>query len=260
MNFERIRNRKRNGILLCLLLCCFCFICFLHPLPAAASAGVTKEKLAKGTKFETTLYVIESGKKGPTVLITGGVHGNEPAGYKAAEKLTDEKISCGTLLVLPNANEIAIEKNLRAPNSTGNLNRKFPTGANGSAEGTLAKAILSVMEEYDVDWVIDLHEGVDYAGRDSSSSVGQSVIYYPSGKAKQAAERIVRALNQNISTSYRKFQLLKYPAKGSLARAGAVVCGANSMIVETCTRDKLQTRIDRQLKAVEVVLEMAGIK
>ncbi len=269
--FKEKMTKKRKGTSLrrfvagCML-GVFCLGLSLNMGNAAALAAyndsctVRQEKIAEGTQYETTLYVIESHNPGPTVLVTGGVHGNEPAGYKAAAELIDEEIKCGTLLVLPNANQIAIDKNLRSPSATGNLNRKFPTTANGSAEGTLAKAILAMMKDYEVDWVLDLHEGANYSKLSSTSSVGQSVIYYPSGEAASAAKKIVSTLNERITTSYRQFQVLKYPAKGSLARAGAIVCGANSMIIETCTRDTLNTRIERQLIAVDVILERVGMK
>ncbi len=254
---ETITKAPGQRFLLSLALTC------LFTLGAAlyAPAAVTREiRLAPDTKFETVLTVIDSGKSGPTVLVVGGVHGSEPAGYRAAARLTGESIQAGRLLVLPRANAIGVEKGQRAPSATGNLNRKFPATKNGAAEGTLARAILSMMKEYRPDWVIDLHEGLNYAGLSTSDSVGQSVIYYPSGAAKTGAKKIVAALNSGITTSYRQFRLLQYPVKGSLARAAAVSCGASAMIVETCTKDKLETRIARQLKAVRTILSHAGLQ
>ena len=50
---------------------------------AEAPAGV----LAEGTRWETPWYTIDSGVEGPTVFLTGGLHGNEPAGWRAAEQV-----------------------------------------------------------------------------------------------------------------------------------------------------------------------------
>jgi len=224
------------------------------------TAKVTVKTLAAGTKYATKLYVIESGKPGPVVMVVGGVHGNEKAGYTAAKKVTDYQIKRGTLLVLPEANKRAIKANRRYISAEGDLNRDFPTTKSGKADSTLAKAILKTMKDYKVDWVMDMHEGYDYYKIKSTDSVGQSVIYYPSKKMTPLAKKIVNSLNKNISTSYKKFSLLRYPVKGSLARAAAVSCGANAFILETCTKQSLSTRVNYQIKALNVLLNELNMR
>jgi hypothetical protein len=111
---------------------------------------------------------------------------------------------------------------------------------------------MALLEAYDVDWVLDLHEGVNYSK--ISSSVGQSVIYYPRNAAASIAKKIVASHNQGIQSQNKQFSLLRYPAKGSLARTAAVVSGAQGMIFETCTKDPLRTRISYHVQAVQLVL------
>jgi hypothetical protein len=226
---------------------------------ATKAAKVTKETIAKGTKYATDLYIIDSGKPGPVVWVSGGVHGNETAGYTAAKKVTGYEIKKGKLLVLPEANKRAISADKRYV-SPGDLNRDFPTTKSGSADSVLAKAILKAMKDHDVDWVMDMHEGYDYYKVKSTDSVGQSVIYYPSSKMTPLAKDIVNTLNKGISTSYKKFSLLKYPAKGSLARSAAVVCGANAFIFETCWKPALSTRVNYQLKALNILLDELNMR
>ena len=72
--------------------------------PQTATSGT----LGAGTTWETPWYVIDSGHDGPTVLITGGVHGNEPAGYRAAEQIRDWPISRGKLVVMPQINRLGL--------------------------------------------------------------------------------------------------------------------------------------------------------
>ena len=59
----------------------------------------------KGTRGDTEVYVLEGKEKGGTMLVLGGTHPNEPAGYMSAilliENVTPEK---GTLYVIPRAN------------------------------------------------------------------------------------------------------------------------------------------------------------
>ncbi len=223
------------------------------PLPAQASSR-EKVVLAKGTVYATNMYIIKSGKAGPVVMIVGGVHGNEPAGYIAAGRMVNTEIKKGTLIVLPRANNRAVERNVRYYKGHGDLNRDFPTSKYGSADGTLARAIWSAVKKYDIDYLMDMHEGYNYAKLQSSSSVGQSLIYYPTGSFRSTVSSIVYKLNSSISTNYKEFSLLRYPAKGSLTRAAGQYLGCKSFIFETCSKQTLSTRLNYQQKATQTLL------
>lgn len=243
----------RNLTLATMLLLAISFLLFGTETAQAASQNkVRTEKIAPGTKYATDLYIIESNQPGPVVMVVGGVHGNETAGYTAARKITDYKISRGTLLVLPQANRRAVNAHKRYLSS--DLNRDFPVSKYDSADTILAKSILNVINKYDVDWVMDMHEGINYSRLKSSDSVGQSVIYYPSAQMTPFAKKVAKNFNKDIKTSYRKFSVYVYPVKGSLASAAAKVHGANSFILETCKKDKLSTRQKYQLEALNLLL------
>ena len=230
------------------------------PLQADASSSVQVKALAAGTKYATSLYVIKSGKSGPTVLIVGGVHGNETAGYKAAQKVCDYRPSRGTLLVIPEANKLAVKSKDRVASGQADLNRAFPSTKYGSAKGILAQSILKVIKDYQVDWVMDMHEGYNYTKNTSSASVGQSLIYYPSATTKTLSSKIVNTLNKYINLNRKEFSLLKYPAKGSIARSAAVTVGAKSFIFETCSKESLNTRVNNQFKAANMLLSYLNMK
>lgn len=232
----------------------------VYAASTASSGSVEVKTLASGSKYATELYVIESGKPGPVVLIVGGVHGNETAGYKAALQMCKVRPEIGTLLVIPEANKLAIAAKKRVAKGQADLNRAFPSTKSGNASGTLAKSILQVIKEYNVDWVMDMHEGYNYTKDPSSSSVGQSLIYYPDSDTKTIAASIVSLLNKNISSSLKKFSLLRYPVKGSIARAAAVTVGANSFIFETCTKETLSKRVDKQLTAANKLLSYLNMQ
>lgn len=234
---------------------------------AASAKSVSKTSnetkkvvLAAGTKYATDMYIIRSNQPGPVVMVVGGVHGNETAGYKAAATVKNYTISKGTLLVIPEANKLAVAQHRRSAKGGSNLNRDFPQSSSQSADTILARAIYSAVKKYDVDWLMDMHEGYDYAKNKSTSSVGQSLIYYPNSKTKQVAGTIVSKLNRNISSSYKKFSLLRYPVKGSLARSTAQYLGVNSFIFETCSKQSLSTRVDYQLKAANTLLQQLNMK
>ena len=226
--------------------------------PPDTYVTVKTGRLMPGTAYETTYYVIESNKPGPTVFITGGVHGNEPAGYLAAEQIANYRVSSGTLIVLPRANVPAVEQNQRYATGDPDLNRSFPQAANETADTELAAAIWELLQSYDPDWVIDLHEGVDYY-KAGTGSVGQTVIYQPTTECAAIASKIVNTLNSEITESIRQFTLLRYPVKGGLTRSAADLLGSNSMELETSMKQTLNTRIELQLKMVGIVLDELGM-
>ncbi len=80
--------------------------------------------MLSGTPYETLLYLFGSGLPGPVVLILGGVHGNEPAGWLAAEQLVETvEVERGSVLIVPRANELATHALERTLPDLGDLNR-----------------------------------------------------------------------------------------------------------------------------------------
>lgn len=63
----------------------------------------------RGTRGDTEVYVLDSGKIGGSALVLGGTHGNEPAGYIAATLVVENAVpDSGRLLVIPHANHSAM--------------------------------------------------------------------------------------------------------------------------------------------------------
>lgn len=208
--------------------------------------------IADGKLHETTYYVYDSGQPGPTVMVTGGMHGNEPAGARAASEVKDYWVRKGRLIVIPELNRPALQKNTRT-SSIGDLNRDFPRTKSESADNFLAKGIWDIVKKYKPNWLIDMHEGWGYHNIDSSS-VGQSVIYYPHTGVKTVAVKMTDAANRNINSYDQIFVTLKYPVKGSLARAASIVYGTHGMIVETCNKQPLAQRVWQHKAALGALL------
>ncbi|QGT99579.1 hypothetical protein SYNTR_0986 [Candidatus Syntrophocurvum alkaliphilum] len=225
---------------------------------AASNKQITmdKEVIASGTKYATNLYIIDSGKPGPVVLIVGGVHGNEIAGVEAAYKSKEIEINKGKLLVLPEANKRSVEIERRFVPGEEDLNREFPRTSNGNPSGTLATAIWDeVIEEYEIDWLMDLHEGFDYHKNPDTNSVGQTIIYYPARGARTYVLNIADELNKDISREREQFTVIRNPVRGSLARSAAELHEINAFIFESTMRDNLSTRVNYQMTSVNSLLE-----
>jgi putative intracellular protease/amidase len=209
--------------------------------PAGAAETPTSGTLGSGTPWETNYYVRTSDRAGPTVVITGGIHGDEPAGAAAAEQIRHWPLECGTLVVLPRANPPALAARTRTipetDKSRNNLNRNFPkAGQPGPAVGEPAMAIWQWLQSLQPAWVVDLHEGsgIRAAG---SKSVGSSVIVCRGAEADEAAGRMLSAVNATIDRAEKQFVRLGPPIDGSLARAAGEHLGARSLILETSIQD-----------------------
>lgn len=85
------------------------------PEPIRKGLGVTKIVMLsdwfgklKGTRADTEVYILDSGKPGGSALVLGGTHPNEPAGYVTAILFVENAVpSAGKLYVIPRANASA---------------------------------------------------------------------------------------------------------------------------------------------------------
>lgn len=225
--------------------------------PAEASTVSTKT-LAYGTPYATTMYIIKSGVPGPVLMVVGGVHGNEPSGYKSAALVKNYSIKRGTLLVIPNANRIADLNYTRTCSVVGDLNRSFPQSYSDKPDDVLAASIWKAVKDYKVTWLIDLHESYDWA--QTSDKLGQSIIYYPMTGSRTPALKAISAVNTTISRSLRKFILMVNPSYGSLAAASGAYLGVHSFIVETCVYQDLTTRMNQHQTVVKSFMSYLGMR
>lgn len=138
--------------------------------------------LLPGTKYETPVHVLETGRPGPTAVVVGGMHGDEPEGYTTAERIAQLRVTGGKLVVIPRANRPAIEIGARYTED-GDLNRQFPTGR--APTTALARAIWDEVSSHDPDVVVDLHSARGIYKYDSS--VGQAIFPTVPGASEAAA-------------------------------------------------------------------------
>ena len=186
------------------------------------TATRSARSIAAGTKWRTSAVVIDSGVPGPTALVVGGVHGNEPAGYRAARQASGWRVAKGKLVVIPRANELGLRAGTRRmpglPKERSDLNRQFPTAARPSPVGELATALWAFVTELSPDFVVDLHEGYDFTQR-NPKSVGSSLIGAEHPGTAALAKAAQAAVNAEIAAKDLKFVLKKRAVNGSLIRA-----------------------------------------
>jgi len=109
-------------------------------------------------QWNFTLHKHVSGVPGPTLLVIGGIQGDEPGGFNAASLLvTDYKINRGQVWVVPNLNFESIIKRSRGVH--GDMNRKFKNIRQTDPEFELVQKIKSIITDDSVDIILNLHDG-----------------------------------------------------------------------------------------------------
>jgi succinylglutamate desuccinylase len=214
--------------------------------------------LLQGTDRETTLFIAEAPQEGPVIMVIGGVHGDEIAGWLAAELITAWAVDRGTLLVLPRANVPAVETNTRYPPGSCNLNASFPGNAAGNPTERLAAAIFAVMDEYRPHWVVDLHEALEFE-RAQYGQLGQTIIYPHDAPSLAVVEQILEGLNRDIPEELHQFQIKRGGVFGGTIYASRLL-GLESITIETTRKLPLDERINQHLTAVRLLLFILGVE
>ncbi len=217
-----------------------------------------------GTSWETSYYVLDSGREGPRVAIISGMHGDELSGPLAADQIRSWPIQRGQVAIVPRANMPALETNSRSTPRTGgdpaiNLNRVFPPRADSAKTSPLPAELWSWLRKFKPDYLLDLHEGTRFRA-ETTNSVGNTIISSSQPQARRMGRILVDALNASLETTNHHFLLLRNPIKGSLARAAADELGICSMIVETTRQGQpLALRVRQQRVAVRACLKELGM-
>jgi hypothetical protein len=196
------------------------------PPPFIVAQGEQEIRLMAGTPHESPLYVFGSGRPGNVLMVLGGVHGNEPGGWMAAERLVKEaRPTNGALLVLPRANQLAIPAFLRTTDALGDLNRLYPGDPNGLPMERMAAEIVETLRAFHVGVVIDMHESwAFYKDRplNGTAFLGQTVATNPTEPGISLAQAVVESVNTRIRSPqeelfFREFTRGRLPEPQSAA-------------------------------------------
>ncbi len=129
--------------------------------------------LPSGTAINLFTHVFRSENPGPTLLIIGGVHGDEINGVEIVSRAVRSKIfknlTCGNVIAVPLLNVYGFINFSREFPDGKDVNRSFP----GSKSGSLASRIAYVFTQHVLplaDFALDFHTG------------GKSVYNYPQGR------------------------------------------------------------------------------
>jgi len=223
---------------------------------------VREVRLAEGTEWETPAVVRRAERPGPTVVVVGGMHGDEPAGRRAVRGIRHWEIVRGTLVVVPEANARGCAEGRRTvpAKPAFDLNRRFPS-EDRPVTGPLAGPLWRLVAHHEPDWLIDLHESVNYRSKttEARKHLGNTLIADAAGGTKRVAGLLARAANALTSRKDRRWVVLTHPIGGSLARAAADRLGAHAVISETTKKDHLAIRVRQHRIVVHRLLRELGM-
>lgn len=157
--------------------------------------------------------------KGPTLLVIGGIQGDEPGGFTAASLLvTHYKIKTGQVWIVPNLNFESIIK--RSRGIYGDMNRKFSKLKATDPEFKTIQKIKQIITSPDVDIILNLHDGSGFYNEQYVDALhnpqrwGQSLIIDQAsiatekfGHLETLGTHIVSRVNASIQQPLHQYRL-----------------------------------------------------
>jgi hypothetical protein len=161
----------------------------------------------------------ENNSSDPTLLVVGGIQGDEPGGFNAASILsTHYTITKGNVWVVPNLNFESIIR--RSRGVYGDMNRKFATLQKSDPEYETVEKIKSIITDDQVDLVVNLHDGSGFYrphyvdAKHSPNRWGQSCIIDQEkidtpryGNLKSIAEYVSQKVNEGLMHEEHRFHV-----------------------------------------------------
>lgn len=173
----------------------------------------------QGFALEFSLYKKENNISDPTLLVVGGIQGDEPGGFNAATiLLMHYKITKGNVWIVPNLNFESIVK--RSRGVYGDMNRKFATLKKDDPEYDTVEKIKAIITDDQVDLVVNLHDGSGFYRHKyvdkthnphrwgQSSIIDQEQIDTPKyGDLKSIADFVVHKVNQGLIKEQQRYHV-----------------------------------------------------
>ena len=252
-------------------------------LNSPSIADTRVERYFENTDHELTVYRISGRETGATMMIIGGIQGDEPGGYLAADLYADMLLEKGNLIVVPRANYFSIKMNDRGVN--GDMNRKFAGEQANTADNDLdvVTKLKELMSMSDV--LLNLHEGSGYyypeyvSDLRNPSRYGQSIIIdadvyrRPDGSViglEESAKRVIDEINSNIRESEHLFHLSNHNTfasttvhpeqRGSATYNALSLFGIPAFGIETSKNiSEIHTKVKYETLAINAFMREYGI-
>ncbi len=220
--------------------------------------------LGKNDVFETPFYAILGKSEHPKILVHGGMHGDEAAGYMACDTIIKNiNVLEGTLIIIPHLNILADQQNKRYVNI--DLNHTFPGDQTSDIyEFRLAYEMMWLVDSIKPDIIINLHEALtkydSESKDDSDKAFGQIVITCVKPYEDFLVES-VDGMNEKLANPDFQFHIHYYSFSPYSSMDNFISkFNIRSYTVETYRGFKIEDRIKLQQIAVLEFLTRMGMK
>ena len=221
-----------------LLLCMGVVVYFLFLRPAPVSH--TTFFLAEGLASQTECHIMDS------------------AGFKGAEQLLERlEPKTGRIILVPHANQQAIELNQRTASDGVDMNRSYPGAEDGNPIQVLSAQIMELIQKYQPVCVVDMHEGVNFYG--VNGSIGNSIVVGQTQSGFINALDILEMVNSQ-NGDYPDFALEGNAPVGSLNCTASRELGIDAFTIETSQKLPMEVRVSQQVLIVTNILQQYGME
>ncbi|MDR1296116.1 MAG: hypothetical protein LBO05_01835 [Deltaproteobacteria bacterium] len=176
----------------------------------------------QGTPDELEIYKIYGRHEGPTIMVLGGIQGDEPGAFLSADLYADMALKRGNLIVVPRANFKSIIQFDRG--SAGDMNRKFAEVQEMDPDRERVEIIKNLMAESDV--FLNLHDGSGFfrpvwesdmanPARYGQCIIADAEVFSDPASGRQInlgrdARRAVEIINRDIQEKQYKFSFANH--------------------------------------------------
>lgn len=160
-----------------------CFHADVRPGPGCTRQGLVSDYFPplKGTAMDTAVFFLEGDAPGPTALVLGGTHANEPAGIMAAKILVEHgAVIQGRLIVVVHAN----------PSAASVPDTRCPVPYRHELPGTIGPRYLT----YGDRWSDPLDHGLDLQGTGQDKQLRNLNRVWPGDPSGTPTQQLAHAL------------------------------------------------------------------
>ncbi|MDR3175227.1 MAG: deacylase [Desulfovibrio sp.] len=221
--------------------------------------------------------LLKMGGEGPTLLVIGGIQGDEPGGFSAAALLSFAyHIRKGRLWVVPDLNFPSILR--RSRGVSGDMNRKFAALDVSDPEFGAVSRIKSILLDEEVDLVLNLHDGSGFYRPNWEDKLrnpqrwGQSLIIdqekmiMPPFLLKEAAGRVETEVNGTLLDPAHRYHIYNTLTAEGNKEMGKTLSwfsvrnGKPAFGIEASKEFGTEYRTYYHLRVVEAFMRLLGIE
>ena len=255
-------------------------VVFLLPNIALSQRRI-HEVFFEGTDYELHVYRIYGKIPGKTLLLIGGIQGDEPGGFLSVDHYADIRLAKGNLIVVPRANFHSIVLGKRKINE--DMNRKFADETKHNYETKIVAILKRLIQESDC--LLNLHDGSGFFSekwvdknrnplRYGQSIIADAEIYQDRNNGEKLglgdmARSVIEQINRHIDNPnyyfhFNNHQTHEKSSKHKEQRKSATyyalyTCGIPAFGIETSKSLPLEIKVRHHKLAINAFLDRLGI-